>query len=114
MQPADSASTSTQVLSLLFMAQAMPSLESATHLWSLSTLTCSSSCVLPLVMSYSFLYSPPLSCRPPTLTTGALIIKRGATTSPKEDNWKPVEKESKIFYCACSFSPLGQVLIECD
>jgi len=45
-----------------FMAHAMPSHASAAHLWLLSTLSCPASSVLPLVMSYSVLSSPPLSC----------------------------------------------------
>jgi|SRR6218665_988452 len=40
-----------------FMAHAMPSHASATHLWSLSTLSCPASNVLPLVMSHSVQYS---------------------------------------------------------
>src|SRR6218665_560648 len=45
---------------LLLHGPAMPLRTSAAHQWSLS---CPASIVLPLVMSYSVLYSPSLSCR---------------------------------------------------
>src|SRR6218665_1629630 len=48
---------------IFFMVQAMPSHASAAQLWSLSTLSCPASCVLPLVKSYSVLCSTPLSCQ---------------------------------------------------
>src|SRR6218665_2834474 len=46
-----------------FIAQVMPLHASPTHLWSLSMLSCPASCVWPLVMSYSVLCNPLLSCR---------------------------------------------------